>query len=230
MKTSRHARCTLFIAMSEAKYAPREQGISTPTELSSFIRAHDAQAPHEPSLATSALGSDAPRLETEAFLEDWALRHFTVSVKLHDAERLCEGDTERLFVLEDLAAVQGVLIELHEFATSSAEVRTLLTEMVVVQNGVGALYAWLDEVLDAALLRPVARRRPGFVDGDEGALTVISTALERLHPDLESLVRAGADDTDGGVAHKLSLCFRQIGAALVRVSGRATTSMPAPPR
>src|SRR5262249_9812223 len=155
--------------------------------------------------------------------EDWALRHFTISVKLHDAERLSEGDPERLAVLTDLADVQGILIELHEYAMHTEAVRNLMSEMQVVQNGVSALYTWIDELLDAALLGRVARGRPGFVDAGPETLAVISSALERVHPDLESLVHAGADDTDGGVAQKLSICFRQIGAAIVRVSGRASS-------
>jgi len=214
--------------MTEAKRAPLEQGIKTPVEVTSYIRSHDVDEAHVHAPA-SALGSNTPALDTEAFLEDWALRHFTVSVKLHDAERLCEGDAERLAVLEELAVVQGVLIELHEFATASTELQNLMTEMDVVQNGIAALYSWLDEVLDAAVLRPVRRNRPAFLDGGDEGLVTIATALVRLHPDLDSLVRAGADDNDGAVAHKLSLCFRQIGAALVRVTGRAS-SLPAPPR
>jgi hypothetical protein len=211
--------------MRDAKRAAVPEGVSTPQEVTSYIRSHDA----EDALPPPGLGSNVPELTAESFLEDWALRHFTISVKLHDAERLSEGDPERLLVLEELAVVQGILIELHEFATSTEAVRNLMSEMQVVQNSVSALYTWLDDLLDAALLRPVARRRPGFVDAGPDTLTVITSALERVHPDLESLVRAGADDTDGGVARKLSLCFRQIGAAIVRVSGRAT-SLPPPPR
>jgi hypothetical protein len=212
--------------MGDAKRDAVPEGVSTPREVTSYIRSHEAD---DAALPPAGLGASAPELTAESFLEDWALRHFTISVKLHDAGRLCEGDAERLLVLEELAVVQGILIELHEFASSTEAVRTLMSEMQPMQNGVSALYAWIDDLLDSALLRPVARRRPGFVDAGPDTLMVIASALERVHPDLESLVHAGTNDADGGVAHKLSLCFRQIGAAIVRVSGRAT-SLPPPPR
>ena len=49
----------------------------------------------------------------------------------------------------------------------------------------------------------------------------ILRTLERVHPDLETLVRVDALGVVEDLARKISLCFRQIGAAVVRVSGRA---------
>ena len=54
------------------------------------------------------------------FLEDWALRHFTTSVKLHDV-----GSLERRATPESgepssttSSVVQGILLELHDFASA----------------------------------------------------------------------------------------------------------------
>jgi hypothetical protein len=166
----------------------------------------------------------------DLFLEKWALDHFAVSVKLHDAERGRTSDGEHAAVLEDLAIVQGVLLELYDFSSLDDRVRARMEATTTLQNGVAALYAWLDGVLDQVSWRHVAPNRPGFVDVGDEAFAAILRTLEGLHPDLEALVRAeptGGDDED--VARKLSLCFRQIGAAVVRVSGRGVSSI-LPPR
>jgi hypothetical protein len=47
-----------------------------------------------------------------------------------------------------------------------------------------------------------------------------------VHPDLETLVRVDGIAVDADVAQKVALCFRQIGAAVVRVSGRGVSSYP----
>ena len=165
-------------------------------------------------------------MDADAFLEDWVLRHFTVSVKLHDVERVSEGDPERAFVLEDLGFVQGVLLEVHDFAASDPRVRAMMNEGELLQNGVAALYTWLDDVLDAAARLRVTRGKPSFVDAGEEALGAILRTLERVHPDLETLVRVEALGVEEDIARKLALCFRQIGAAVVRISGRAVSTYP----
>ena len=58
------------------------------------------------------------------------------------------------------------------------------------------------------------------------ALTAILRTMERVHPDLELLVHAEAFASEPDIAQKMSLCFRQIGAAVVRVSGRSASSFP----
>jgi hypothetical protein len=167
-------------------------------------------------------GSDAA-----AFLDDWALRHFSVSVKIHDVERIGEHDPERALVLEDLGLVQGILLELHDLASADMRVAPLMERGQVLQNGVSALYSWLEEVLDAAARLRVTRGRPGFVDGPEDeVLRAIVRSLERLHPDLEALLRVEALGVEHDLAQKLAICFRQIGTAVVRVSGRTASSYP----
>src|SRR4029077_1255867 len=105
--------------------------------------------------------------------------------------------------------------------------RVLLRGDDALQNGVNALYAWIHGIVDAALLGRVTLRRPDFLDaGDEHGLAAILEALERVHPDLDPLVRAAGVAEDAGVASKLSICFRQIGVAVVRVSGRASAVPP----
>ena len=54
----------------------------------------------------------------------------------------------------------------------------------------------------------------------------ILRALERVHPDLETLLRVDALGVESDVARKLALCIRQIGALVVRVSGRPVSSYP----
>ncbi len=163
------------------------------------------------------------------FLEDWVLRHFTISVKMHDVERVGDRDEERRLVLDDLGLVQGILLELHDFAAGNLHVRAMMNDGQVLQNGVSALYSWLDEVLDAAARLRVTRGKPGFVDapGDEVFNAILRT-LERVHPDLETLLRVDTRGVDPRrrLPRKLGLCFRQIGAAVVRVSGRSISHYP----
>jgi hypothetical protein len=160
-------------------------------------------------------------------LDDWALRHFALSVKMHDVERVGEKDPERALVLEDLGVVQGILLELHVFASEDDRVRAMMDREQVLQNGVTALYNWLDDVLDVAARLRVTRGKPSFVDapGDEVSRAILRT-LERVHPDLETLLRVEALGVEQDVAQKLALCFRQIGAVVVRVSGRPVSSYP----
>ena len=66
---------------------------------------------------------------------------------MHDVARVSEQDPERRLVLEDLGFVQGILLELHDFASGEARVRAMMDRDPLLQNGVSALYAWLDEVL-----------------------------------------------------------------------------------
>jgi hypothetical protein len=212
--------------MPDPKHPLRERGPASETVTSSFIRHHEARDVAVPPSPTHGSGSDAWRWGADEFLEDWALRHFTVSVQMHDVERVSEGDPERRAVLEDLASVQGILLELHDFASGEPRVRAVMRSGLVLQNGVAALYAWLGDVLSAAARLRVTQGKPGFVDGGDEALGAILRSLERVHPDLEALVRPDALGVDLDVARKLSLCFRQIGAAVVRVSGRAASSFP----
>jgi hypothetical protein len=213
--------------MPNPKYAPQKQGNSPEQTVTSYIRPHEAgdiELPkYDPLLATPP---GAMRIEADEFLEDWALRHFTVSVKLHDVGRASDEDIEKRLVLEDLSVVQGILLEVHDFATADERVKSLMRTSAVLQNGVAALYGWLDDVLDAASRLRVARGKPGFVDSSEEALTAILRNLERVHPDLELLLRTEVLGVDQDVARKLALCFRQIGAVVVRVSGRAGSSIP----
>ncbi len=212
--------------MSDPKHSPPEQGIAAPQRLTSFIRTHDAADVPVPRVpAPLAAGERAPG--AEAFLEEWVLRHFTTSVKMHDVERVGEDDEERRLVLEDLGLVQGILLELHDFAASEPRVRAMMEEGEVLQNGVTALYAWLDDVLDAASRLRVTRGKPYFVDApSEEVFGAILRTLERVHPDLERLVRVEALGIEHDVAQKLGLCFRQIGAAVARVSGRSGSLYP----
>ena len=161
------------------------------------------------------------------FLDNWALRHFTASVKIHDVERVSERDQERRLVLEDLGLVQGVLLELHDFAAGDPRVRAMMDRDPVLQNGVTALYTWLEEVLDAAVRLRVTRGRPSSRGRPRRRrVHAILRTLERVHPDLEALLRVESLEVDREVAQKLVLCFRQIGAAVVRVSGRTGSSYP----
>ena len=201
----------------------------TPTRegASSFIRSHDAHdvaVPPSPALVEG--GAGAP-LGGDAFLEDWALRHFAVSVKMHDVARVSEKDPERRLVLQDLELAQGILLELHDFASDDPRVRTMMDAQQVLQNGVTALYDWLDDVLDVAARLRVTRGKPGFVDApSDEVFYAILRALERVHPDLETLLRVDALGVESDVARKLALCIRQIGALVVRVSGRPVSSYP----
>jgi len=215
--------------MSEPKYAPpapSEQGTVDPS-VASHIRPHEAEdIVVPPNMAPRHETEAALRSQVDEFLDEWALRHFTVSVKMHDVARVSEGDAERQLVLEDLAVVQGILLEVHDFVTADERVRAILRSSLILQNGVGALYGWLEDVLDAASRLRVTRNKPGFVDTSDEALAAILRTMERVHPDLEMLVRVDAFGTHPDIAQKLSLCFRQIGAAVVRVSGRSASSFP----
>jgi hypothetical protein len=211
--------------MPDPKHSPREQGTVANT-AESHIRPHQAEDVVVPKHAVVDEAEGAVRAQIDAFLDDWALRHFTISVKLHDVARVSEGDVERQAVLEDLGVVQGILLEVHDFVTADERVRAIMRESLVLQNGVGALYGWLDEVLDAAARLRVTRNKPGFVDESDEALGAILRTLERVHPDLELLLRVDTLGIDEDVARKIALCFRQIGAAVVRVSGRAGSSYP----
>jgi hypothetical protein len=217
--------------MPDPKHSPRKQGTQAPQGVTSFIRSHDAHdvalPPSPPPLGASGQAGDAAPQQAIEFLDDWAMRHFTISVKMHDVERLSENDPERRLVLDDLGFVQGILLELHDFASGDARLRALMDRQQVLQNGVSALYAWLDEVLDAAARLRVTRGKPGFVDApSEEVLAAILRALDRVHPDLETLMRLEEQGVDEDVARKLALCFRQIGATVVRVSGRPVSTYP----
>jgi hypothetical protein len=216
--------------MPQEKFSPRQQGTRAPETVSSYIRTHDAQDVAVPAHAAPLGGESVARsFDPEAFLEDWVLRHFTVSVKLHDVERLSEGDPERKNVIDDLQLVQGILLELHDFASGEPRVQAMLSQGHVLQNGVSALYGWLDEVLDTASRLRVTRGKPSFIDAGEQSFITILRTLERVHPDLETLVQIDAMGVEEDVARKITLCFRQIGAAVVRVSGRTVSTYPPSP-
>jgi len=211
--------------MPDPKHSPREQGTADPT-ATSHIRPHETEDIDVPPHAKLSEAEAALRAQIDDFLDDWALRHFTISVKMHDVARVSEGDTERQLVLADLDVVQGILLEVHDLVTNDERVRAMLRQSLVLQNGVKALYGWLDDVLDAASRLRVTRNKPGFVDSSDDALTAILRTMERVHPDLELLVHAEAFASELDIAQKMSLCFRQIGAAVVRVSGRSASSFP----
>jgi hypothetical protein len=204
----------------------RDPRISTPERVGSFVRAHDTEEvtlpPSPLLLGANSVCGDGALQGADGFLEDWVLRHFTISVKMHDVERVGERDEERRLVLDDLGLVQGILLELHDFAAGNVHVRAMMNDGQVLQNGVSALYSWLDEVLDAAARLRVTRGKPGFVDApSDEVFNAILRTLERVHPDLETLLRLDSRGVDPDVAQKLGLCFRQIGAARTRTgSGR----------
>lgn len=205
------------------------KGSTAPPQVTSYIREHladDVEIPSDPMSSLTALVASVD--ENHEFLERWIARHFSMSVRLHDVRRELAkaGADETDAVVSDLEVVQGVLIELHEYATSEERVRDLMQTSRLLQHGVVAVYAWLGEILSALPTRSVARRRPSFVDEGEAPATAMLHTLERLHPDLERLVRADGVPADADVAAKLALCFRQIGAAIVRISGRTTTRPP----
>ena len=129
-----------------------------------------------------------PTLDVDRFFDEWAHRHFTTSVKLHDAERVTEGGAEARGVLDDAIDVQGVLLELHELATNDVRVRDWMHRLQLLQNGVAALYRWLDDVLGAASAHlAVRRRRPSFVhQGEASSLAAIVGSLKRLRQDLQA--------------------------------------------
>jgi hypothetical protein len=216
--------------MTQSKRAAR--GAESFSPFTTFIRVNDADDFTDPRSSSTALAAAID--VNDEFLERWITCHFSLSVNLHDARREIarEGSTQEIdAILADLDVVQGVLLELHEFADAQERVRTLMNSSYVVQHAVVAVYAWLSEILVALPARNVARRRPSFVDeGETPAYAMLST-LERLHPDLERLVRPdGLTDgdviADADIAQKLSICFRQIGASIVRISGRATSFPP----
>jgi hypothetical protein len=203
-----------------------------PQQSQSYIREHLADGINVPPFS-SAAGLVAAVPAIPEFLEQWIARHFSLSVRLHDVRRELataerdEKTAEVEAIVVDLDVVQGVLLELHDYAESDARVRELMDTTHVVQHGVVTVYQWLGEILDALPTRSVARRRPSFVDEGHAAPAIAMLhTLERLHPDLERLVRADDVPADHDVASKLAICFRQIGAAIVRISGRATTHPP----
>lgn len=204
--------------------------------FATFIRVHDADEVFtDPRSSSTALAAAID--QTEDFLERWITCHFSLSVNLHDVRRELGEETgtmteESAAIVADLDVVQGVLLELHDYAGNEARIQVMMKSSYVLQHALVATYAWLSEILVALPARTVARKRPSFVDeGDTPAYAMLST-LERLHPDLERLVRpdgltSGDVIADVDVAQKLSICFRQIGAAIVRISGRASTFPPA---
>jgi hypothetical protein len=213
--------------MPDPKHAPPLQGNPAEPTVASYIRSHDAEAVELPPNAPPGGAQErAMRLDVETFFEDWTMRHFMVSVKLHDVGRLSENDPERALVLEDLSDVQGILLELYEFATTDERVHVFMHENEMLQNGVSALYGWLDDVLESAARLRVTRGKPGFVDSSEESFAPILRSLERVHPDLELLLRTESLGIEPDVARKIALCFRQIGAVVVRVSGRTGTTIP----
>jgi hypothetical protein len=214
---------------------PKRAEASEPaSEVTSYIRRHDAEDIDIPANPLSSAAALIAAVDVcEEFLERWLARHFSLSVKLHDVQRRVAADepqetrAEVSAILGELCLVQGVLIELHEYATGEEPLRALMREGRLLQNGVIALYTWLDETLDALAARSVKRRGASFVDGGEGSPpSAIVRTLERLHPDLERLVQIDGIPTEREVATKLALCFRQIGATVVRISGRSGTLPP----
>jgi hypothetical protein len=208
-------------------------GSIAPAQVTSYIREHladDVEIPADPMSSLTALVASVD--ETSEFLERWIARHFSMSVRLHDVRRelssagAADPADEVEAVVTDLDVVQGVLIELHEYATSEERVRDLMQTSRVLQHGVVAVYTWLGEVLSALQARSISRRRPSFVDEEGAPAMAMINTLERLHPDLERLVRADEVPADADVTAKIALCFRQIGAAIVRISGRSTTRPP----
>jgi len=166
----------------------------------------------------------------ESFHDHWLARHFAVSVRLFDIQRAVEGEEgegapspETQKVLADLEVVQDVLFELRDLAATEPAM-----QIAAIENAVRAVYAWLEDTLSAVERTGSAfRRSPSFVDGgDGGAPAAMLRAFERLHPDIEILVARSAPVADPNLAHKLALCFRRIGAAIVRVSGRGATTLP----
>jgi len=217
---------------------PAKEATETPPQTASFIREHDTTpvtAPQNPISSSTALALAVD--ECDEFLDRWLDRHFSLSVKLHDAQRelakemLVEGPSssahEVVAVVADLELVQGVLFELHGYLEGDATARAVLRDSRAVQHAVIAVYAWLGDALAALPTRSIARRRPSFVDEGEAPGSAMLTTLQRLHPDLERLVRADGVPAEHDVRSKLALCFRQIGAGIVRISGR-TTSRPPP--
>lgn len=169
--------------------------------------------------------------ESEEFIERWVACHFSLSVKLHDVRRELDAhadaaDKELDAIVEDLDVVQGVMLELHDYADVEPRMRSLMQGSHVLQHGVIAIYTWLSEILAALPGRAVARRRPSFVDDSEMPAVAMLSTLERLHPDLQRLVRKEEVTADDDIASKLAICFRQIGAAVVRISGRASSRPP----
>ncbi len=180
----------------------------------------------------SAVMLAAASSDPDGFIDVWVARHFSISVRLFDIQRsLGALAVDAELVIEDLELVQDVLFELREYSTRDSRVRDVMRESGVVQNGVVAVYAWLDETLDAIGRTGAAfARSPSFVDaGDGGPPAAMLRAFERLHPDLEALVRSpelsSGPSFNEDLAQKLALCFRQIGAAVVRISGRGATTI-----
>ena len=217
--------------MTEPK--PSARGSVAPSQVTSYIREHaadDVEIPSDPMSSMTALAASVD--ESAEFLERWIARHFSLSVRLHDMRRAIAKSTDEVSaaeveaVVSDLDVVQGVLIELHEYATSEDRVRALMQTSRLLQHGVIAVYAWVGDILNGLQARSISRRRPSFVDEGEAPAMAMLNTLERLHPDLERLVQGSDVPVDSDVAAKLALCFRQIGAAIVRISGRATTRPP----
>jgi hypothetical protein len=217
---------------------PAEEATDPPQQqVASFIREHqtpDVAVPQNPISSSTALALAID--ECDDFLDRWLDRHFSLSVQLHDAQRelarelLAEGPSpsanEVLAVMTDLEIVQGVLFELHGYLEGDRRARAVMHDSRAVQHAVITVYAWLGDALQALPTRSIARRRPSFVDEGEVPGSAMLTTLQRLHPDLERLVRADGVPADEDVRAKLALCFRQIGAGIVRISGRTTTRPP----
>src|SRR4051812_12088481 len=103
--------------MSSNPKRTSESGLAE--ELSSFIRPHDVDdIDFPPNRLSSAGALTAAVNECDDFLDRWLARHFSLSVKLHDVQRQSAaweplGTIEGInAILDELAVVQGVLIEL----------------------------------------------------------------------------------------------------------------------
>jgi hypothetical protein len=237
--TAPEARAASFIRPHGDTFDSEASRQSSPTLPS------PAPVPSSPSVSSSTLLAAAPH-DAQGFLDAWLARHFSISVKLFDLQRVlgmppasatravnvAAVGAEAELVISDLELVQDVLFEVREFADHDETVRAVMQESEILQNGVVAVYAWLDETLDAIARTGTAfRRSPSFVDArDGGPPHAMLRAFERLHPDLEALV-VGADGVSApetfatNVGKKLAICFRQIGAAIVRISGRGASTL-----
>ncbi len=218
--------------MTDPKRVP--DGTADVPEVASFIRAHQTESLEvAPNPISSATALEAAVDDPDEFLERWLARHFSLSVKLHDAHRESDAGEplplvdELRATLEDLSLAQGVLLELYDYAALEPRLHALMRDEHLLQHGVVVLYNWLSETVSALSARAIARRRASFVDDGEATPpgTMLRT-LERLHPDLQRLVRADALPVERDVADRLALCFRQIGATVVRISGRTATLPP----
>ena len=161
--------------MTEPKHAAR--GSVAPPQVTSYIREHaadDVEIPSDPMSSMTALAASVD--ESTEFLERWIARHFSLSVRLHDVRRENAKSDDEVSaaeieaVVSDLDVVQGVLIELHEYATGEERVRALMQTSRLLQHGVIAVYAWVGDTLNGLQARSISRRRPSFVDEGESSL------------------------------------------------------------